>query len=44
MNSDATAAPIAAALDDVKADLMEFHRDRRMYEWTGAKSEPFGSA
>jgi hypothetical protein len=50
VNSDAPATPIAAALEDVeaepvtvtfaKADLLEFHRDQRMYEWTSATPIP----
>jgi 2'-5' RNA ligase len=53
VNSDASAAPIAAALESVeaepvtvtfaKADLFEFHRDQRMYEWTRATPMPFGT-
>lgn len=52
VNSDASAAPIVAALESVevepvtvtfaKADLLEFHRDHRMYEWTRATPVPFG--
>lgn len=53
VNSDASAAPIAAALEGVeaepvtvtfaKADLLEFHRDHRMYQWTSATPVPFGN-
>jgi len=50
---DGEAEPIAATLDSLdtrpvkvtfaKADLLEFHRDRRMYEWTSATPIPIGS-
>jgi hypothetical protein len=53
VNSDVPAAPIAASLEGVevepvtvtfaKADLLEFHRDHRMYEWTSAVPVPFGN-
>lgn len=53
VNSDASAAPIVAALEGVevepvtvtflKADLLEFHRDHRMYEWTRATPVPLGT-
>jgi 2'-5' RNA ligase len=53
INRDDEAEPIAAALDSLttrpvkvtfaKADLLEFHRDRRMYEWTSTGPIPFGS-
>lgn len=53
VNADASATPIAAALDAVeakpvtvtftKADLLEFHRDHRMYEWTDATHVPIGT-
>jgi 2'-5' RNA ligase len=53
VNADSSAAPITAALEDVeaepvtvtfaKADLLEFHRDQRMYEWTSATPVPFGT-
>jgi hypothetical protein len=46
INQDDDAEPSAAALSSLttraivvtftKADLLEFHRDRRMYEWTSA--------
>jgi hypothetical protein len=49
---DGDPAPITAALNNLttrtvaitftKADLLEFHRDRRMYEWTSAKPIAFG--
>lgn len=48
---DGPAEPIAEALRTVKADavitfgqafLLEFHRDRRMYEWTQATPIPIG--
>ena len=53
INRDGEAEPIAATLDSLdtrpvkvtfaKADLLEFHRDRRMYEWTSATPIPIGS-
>ena len=53
INRDAEARPIAAALSDLttrpvgvtfaKADLLEYHRDHRMYEWTSATPIPIGS-
>ena len=52
VNDDASAAPIAAALARVrakpvtatftKADLLVFHRDNKMYEWTSATPISFG--
>lgn len=52
ISQDDEAEPIAAALDNLttrpvkvtfaKADLLEFHRDHRMYEWTSATSIPIG--
>lgn len=52
VNSDSSASPIATAIKGVevepvtatfvKADLLEFHRDRRMYEWTSAKPIAIG--
>jgi 2'-5' RNA ligase len=54
INRDDEAEPIAAALDRLatrsvkvtftKADLLEYHRDRRMYEWTSATPVPIGTA
>ena len=51
VNADASAMPIVTALEGVdagavtvtftKADLLVFHRDRRMYEWTSAMPVPF---
>lgn len=51
VNSEASALPITTALEGVKAepvtttfakaDLLEFHRDHRMYEWTKATPVPF---
>ena len=53
-NRDDEAEPIAAALDSLttrpvkvtftKADLLEFHRDRRMYEWTSTTPIPIGGS
>jgi hypothetical protein len=52
VNGDGETEPIAAALSrlttrDVettftKADLLEFHRDNQMYEWTSATPIPIG--
>jgi 2'-5' RNA ligase len=51
-NRDGDAEPIAAALSKLstravdatftKADLLEFHRDNRMYEWNSATPIPIG--
>jgi 2'-5' RNA ligase len=38
--SGVDAAPVTVTLDHV--DLLEFHRDRRMYEWTSARSLSIG--
>lgn len=53
VSRDGEAEPIAAALRGLKtrtvevtftkADLLEFHRDHRMYEWTRATPIPIGS-
>jgi 2'-5' RNA ligase len=53
VNRDAEARPIAAALSSLttrpvsvtfaKADLLEYHRDHRMYEWISAAPIPIGS-
>jgi 2'-5' RNA ligase len=53
INQDGGAEPIAAALGSLttkpvrvtfaKADLLEFHRDHRMYEWTSATALPIGT-
>jgi 2'-5' RNA ligase len=52
INRDGEAEPIAAALSRLtprtvettftKADLLEFHRDNRMYEWISATPVPIG--
>jgi hypothetical protein len=54
INRDGETEPIAAALDSLatrpveatfaKADLLEFHRDHRMYEWTSTTPIPIGPA
>ena len=54
VSSDGQTEPIAAALRDIsprraevtftKASLLEFHRDRRMYEWTSATRIAIGVA
>lgn len=54
VSADGEAKPIAEALQSVtaapvtatfgKASLLEFHRDRRMYEWTSATPITIGSA
>ena len=53
INHDGDPQPIAAVLDGLttrtvavtftKADLLEFHRDNRMYEWTSANPITIGS-
>ena len=35
-----TARPVEVTF--AKADLLEFHRDHRMYEWTSATPIPIG--
>lgn len=52
INRDGDTDPIAAALSKLttravdttftKADLLEFHRDNRMYEWNSATPIPIG--
>lgn len=52
INRDEDPEPIAEALQKIttrpvevtftKADLLEYHRDRRMYEWTSATPVPIG--
>jgi 2'-5' RNA ligase len=52
INQDEVTEPIATALQClttrpvkvkfVKADLLEYHRDRRMYEWTSTAPVPIG--
>lgn len=54
INRDGEAKPIAAALRGLtarpvdvtfaKADLLECHRDHRMYEWTGDAHIPIGKS
>ncbi|WP_203860461.1 hypothetical protein [Plantactinospora mayteni] len=33
-------APVSVVLDQI--ELLEYHRDRRMYEWTSARPLPIG--
>ena len=53
INRDDEAGPIAAALDSLatrpvkitfaKADLLEYHRDHRMFEWTSVRPVHLGA-